>query len=353
MDTSNPLVSVIIPVYNKRRFIKETIDSAVKQSYQNFEIIVVNDGSTDDSLDIVNTFKDSRVRIFSQPNSGVELARNFGFSKSVGSFVTFHDADDLMSQDRLKKQVDFFVSNEDLVLVGTWANVIDASGKVIGSICPSISHDALRLAHIFRNQFVCSSVMIRKTAINPRLVFNETQDPYFSEDYDLWLRLIEKGKVANIPEKLTSYRRLKSSRSQDDRGSLTKSMRHISAAWLVKNFECFTSFDTAYSFVCSINGLDDLTLNDGHDLINSRKTYKKLLGELGINEKQIRFTELYSIILRHKLHMLIWSLLEKFSIQFQKFLFFLLSRLKAAKSIRYLWERSHLWLNILRSNIKS
>ena len=119
MDTNNPLVSVIIPVYNKRRFIKETIDSVVNQSYQNLEIIVVNDGSTDDSLDIVNTFKDSRMYIFSQPNSGVEHARNFGFSKSVGSFVTFHDADDLMSHDRLKKQIDFFVSNEDLVLVGT------------------------------------------------------------------------------------------------------------------------------------------------------------------------------------------------------------------------------------------
>ena len=352
MVTNNPLVSVIIPVYNKRKFIKETIDSVVNQSYQNFEIIVVNDGSTDDSLDIVNSLNDSRLRVFSQPNSGVERARNYGFSNSVGSFITFHDADDLMSQDRLQKQIDFFVSNEALVLVGTWANVIDVSGNVIGSICPPTSNDALRLAHIFRNQFVSSSVMIRKTAINPHLVFNETRNPYYSEDYDLWLRLAGEGTVANIPEKLTSYRRLKSSRSQDDRGSLTKSARQISAEWLVKNSRHFTSLEAANSFVSSINGLDDLTVNDRRSLTNSRKTYRKLLGELGINEKQTRFTELHSVMIRHKVHMLIWSLLGKFPIRFQKIFLSLLSRFKSAKSIRYIWEQSHLWLNILKSNVK-
>lgn len=353
MDTSNPLVSVIIPVYNKRRFIKETIDSVVKQSYQNFEIIVVDDGSTDHSMDIVNSLSDSRLRVFSQPNSGVERARNYGFSKSAGSFITFQDADDLMSQDRLEKQIDYFVSNEALVLVGTWANVIDVSGNVIGSICPPTSNDALRLAHIFRNQFVSSSVMIRKTAISPHLVFNETRNLYFSEDYDLWLRLAGEGTVVNIPEKLTSYRRLKSSRSQDDRGSLTKSARQISAEWLVKNSKQFTSFEAANSFVSSINGLDDLTVNDRRSLINSRETYRKLLGELGIKEKQTRFTELHSVVIRHKLHILIWSLLAKLPIRFQKFLFFLLSEIKSARSIRYIWERSHLWLSVLKSNIKS
>ena len=353
MAMTNPLISVIIPVYNKSEFIKETVDSVVKQSYRNLEIIVVDDGSTDNSLDIVNSLNDSRLRVFSQPNSGVERARNYGFSKSVGSFVTFQDADDLMSQDRLKKQIDFFVSNEALVLVGTWANVIDVSGNVIGSIRPPTSNDALRLAHIFRNQFVCSSVMIRKTAVNKHLVFNKTQNPYFSEDYDLWLRLTGEGTVANIPEKLTSYRRLKSSRSQDDRGSLTKSARQISSEWLVKNSKHFTSFDAANSFVSSINGLDDLTLNDRRSLINSRATYKKLLGELGINEKKTRINELNSVILRHKLHILMWSLLAKLPIRFQKDLFFLLSGIKSARSIRYIWERSHLWLSVLKSNIKS
>ena len=107
MVTNNPLVSVIIPVYNKRKFIKETIDSVVNQSYQNFEIIVVDDGSIDNSMDIVNSLSDSRLRFFSQPNSGVEGARNYGFSNSVGSFITFQGAVDLMSPDRLKKQIDF------------------------------------------------------------------------------------------------------------------------------------------------------------------------------------------------------------------------------------------------------
>ena len=345
---TNPLISVVIPIYNKSEFIEETIYSVVKQSYRNLEIIVVDDGSTDNSLDIVNSLNDSRLRVFSQPNSGVERARNYGFSKSVGSFVTFQDADDLMSQDRLKKQIDFFVSNEALVLVGTWAYVIDVSGNVIGSICPPTSNDALRLAHIFRNQFVSSSVMIRKTAINPHLVFNETRNLYFAEDYDLLLRLIGEGTVANIPEKLTSYRRLKSSRSQDGRGFVTKSARQISAEWLVKNSNHFTSFEAANSFVSSINGLDDLTVNDRRSLINSRYTYRKLLGELGINEKQTRFTELHSVIIRHKAHMLTWWILGKLPFQAQEKLFSLLGKVKLSRSTRWVWEKSHTWLDTLK-----
>ena len=136
------VVSVVIPVYNKCEYIKETIKSVLVQDFNAYEIIVVDDGSTDDSFGVVMAIEDPRLHVFSQSNSGVERARNFGFSKSVGSFIVFLDADDLMSCNRLSKQLELFNSDEDLVLVGTWANVIDQFGTIIGSICPPRSNES-------------------------------------------------------------------------------------------------------------------------------------------------------------------------------------------------------------------
>ena len=188
---SEPLVSVIIPIYNKREFIEETINSVLGQSYGKFEIIVVDDGSTDNSLEVVEAIEDPRLQVFSQSNFGVERARNFGFSQSSGSFIVFLDADDLMRSNRLTKQLEPFKLDENLVLVGTWANVIDRSGRVIGSICPPTSNAAIQLGQLFRNQFVSSSVMVRRSTITAGLVFNETKGKRFAEDFDLWNRVLK------------------------------------------------------------------------------------------------------------------------------------------------------------------
>ncbi|QZY86425.1 glycosyltransferase family 2 protein [Exiguobacterium acetylicum] len=93
--------SVIIPLYNKRNHIKETISSVIQQSFEDFELIIVDDGSTDDGLELVNTFSDNRIKIFEQKNSGVSVARNLGINKSSGEFICFLDADDLWNHDYL------------------------------------------------------------------------------------------------------------------------------------------------------------------------------------------------------------------------------------------------------------
>ena len=180
----NPLVSVIIPVFNKENYVSSAIESVLSQTHVQLEVIVVNDGSTDNSLEKVNRFTDSRIHVIDQANQGVERARNLGFLKSVGSFIVFLDADDLMNVDRLSKQLELFKTNEDLVLVGTWTNVIGHSGKVTGSICPPTSNIAIQLGHLFRNQFVSSSVMVRRSAIADGLIFNETRGKRFAEDFD-------------------------------------------------------------------------------------------------------------------------------------------------------------------------
>ena len=333
---SEPLVSVIIPVYNKREFIEETINSVLGQSYGKFEIIVVDDGSTDNSLEVVEAIEDPRLQVFSQSNFGVERARNFGFSQSSGSFIVFLDADDLMRSNRLTKQLEPFKLDENLVLVGTWANVIDRSGRVIGSICPPTSNAAIQLGQLFRNQFVSSSVMVRRSTITAGLVFNETKGKRFAEDFDLWNRVLKKGLAANIPEKLTTYRRLTVSRSQSSGGSLLESARGISAEWLYQNTNRFASTSSAHTFVLSINGLDDLTPSSGCDLKNTLKTYDLVLSDLQLGESGPDSEEYRKVRMHHKVHIIIWSLIGHFPLSIQRKIFSFLRLLKSSRLTAWL-----------------
>ena len=332
----DPVVSVIIPVYNKHKYIKETIDSVLIQDFTNFEIIIVDDGSTDRSLEVVRECVDPRLQVFSQSNSGVERARNFGFSKSVGSYIVFLDADDLMSKDRLRKQIDRFESNQELTLLGTWASVVDNSGKVIGSICPPISNGALQLAHLFRNQFVSSSVMIRRNAIDSGMIFDETRGRRFAEDYDLWKRISKNALVANIPEKLTTYRRLNVSRSQGEDGSLLESARNISAEWLHLNTNRFVSIESARTFVLSINGLDDFTPNIGCNMRETLHTYNALLNDLHRENTDKKSDGSGKVTIQHKIHIVIWSLLGFIPLSLQRKIFLLLNSFKSSRYSRWL-----------------
>ena len=323
------VVSVVIPVYNKCEYIKETIKSVLVQDFNAYEIIVVDDGSTDDSLRVVMAIEDPRLHVFSQSNSGVERARNFGFSKSVGSFIVFLDADDLMSCNRLSKQLEQFNSDEDLVLVGTWANVIDQFGTIIGSICPPRSNAAIQLGHLFRNQFVSSSVMVRRSAITNGMIFDETRGTRFAEDFDLWNRVLRKGLAINIPEKLTSYRRLNVSRSQSNDSSLLDSARDISGEWLHQNTNRFESIDSARAFVMSINGLDDLSPSSGCELKKTLITYDFVLSDLELGKLEQASDECRRIIRRHKAHIMTWSLLGFVPMPIQRKIFSFLSSLKS------------------------
>jgi cellulose synthase/poly-beta-1,6-N-acetylglucosamine synthase-like glycosyltransferase len=324
-----PLVSVIIPVFNKQNYVSEAIESVFAQTYAPIEIIAVNDGSTDNSLEVISRYLNDGIQVIDQKNSGVERARNLGFSKSVGSFIVFLDADDLMKSNRITKQIDLFISDPNLVLVGTWANVIDRSGNMVGSICPNTSNAAIQLGNLFRNQFVSSSVMVRRSAIADGLVFNESRGTRFAEDFDLWNRVSKKGLVANIPEKLTSYRRLEVSRSHSSAESLLESARDISAEWLHQNTNRFESIRSAHAFVMSINGLDDLSPSSGCDLKNTLETYDLVLSDLQLGELGQDSDEYSNVRKRHRVHIATWSLLGYVPLPIQRKCFTFLSSLKS------------------------
>ncbi len=182
----NPLISVIIPTYNRGWIIKEAIDSVLAQEYINYELIVVDDGSTDDTHDILNSYQNNFL-VLRQNNKGVSSARNRGLAAASGHFIAFLDSDDIWLPQKLSQQVDFFQSNPDALICQTeeiWIrnNVRVNPKKRHKKPTGMIFEPSLSLCLVSP-----SAVMIKKNLFEEVGLFDETLPA--CEDYDLWLRI--------------------------------------------------------------------------------------------------------------------------------------------------------------------
>lgn len=204
---SRPLVSIIIPAYNCADFISKTIQSVLSQSYQNFEILICNDCSTDNTLEIINnlTYADSRITIFENENNiGKVLTVNRMLKIAKGDFITILDADDYFSSDKILKQVEFLENNLEYGLCGCNYASVNISGKVFSvSNYPLTDRgirDYIRDHDLKDFPFCCATALIRKSAINQVGGYRDFFiDCCIGEDIDLILRIMEQFKVANIP----------------------------------------------------------------------------------------------------------------------------------------------------------
>jgi glycosyltransferase involved in cell wall biosynthesis len=197
-------VSVVIPTYNSGRLVVEAIASALAQTHQPAEVIVVDDGSTDDTRARMAAFE-SPVRYVYQENQGVAAARNRGIREATGEFVAFLDADDVWHPRKLEIQLECLRRNPELGLVGTstvdWPNEPFPSGERFANPEPAL----VRLKDlVVRNQFVTSSVLVRRPVLDRIGEFDRAL--HGPEDYDLWLRVAQATAVANLPLPLTGYR---------------------------------------------------------------------------------------------------------------------------------------------------
>lgn len=205
---NSPLVSIVMPVYNGELYLLECINSIRQQSINCWELIFINDGSTDNTLEIIKQFEyfDSRIRIFDFPtNKGLSECLNFGIQLAKGKYIARMDADDVMQPDRLKRQLDFLELNENYGLVASNLELINAEGLTIGEIsCPN-SDTEIKKMLLKRNPFAHPSVMMRKTLL---MNFGNIYSKKFPhcEDYELWIRLSTKTKFYCLPEKLLRYR---------------------------------------------------------------------------------------------------------------------------------------------------
>ncbi len=201
---SEQLVSILLPVYNAGEYLKQAIESILNQSYQNFEFIIINDGSTDNSEKVVKSFTDKRIQYVSQTNIGLAATLNKGLGMSKGIYIARQDQDDISHPDRLKKQVEFLENHKEVILLGTRAKVVSDNGDVLSYHDHATDSAVLKLDLLFDNCFVHSSVMFRKEVIES--IGKYSTDKAIYEDYELWSRFSEKGNVANLREVMVDYR---------------------------------------------------------------------------------------------------------------------------------------------------
>ncbi len=208
----NSKVSVIMSVYNGERFLSESIEGILNQTFNDFEFIIINDGSTDSTEKILESYNDSRIKVFNQKNVGLTKSLNKAIKLSNGKYIARMDADDYALPERFQKQVNFLDVHTDIGMIGTYNMVIDEQGKVIEKKRYPVSDNELRLALIRYNPFFHSSVMIRREVLEIVGFYNENKR--IGQDYELWFRVANQFKLANLPEFLLVQRRINNSISQ-------------------------------------------------------------------------------------------------------------------------------------------
>ena len=196
-------VSIILPTYNGSRFIQRSIESILLQSFADFELLVIDDGSTDSTAEIIQeaTRSDSRiVYLKNEKNLGIQKTLNKGLRAAKNEYIARIDDDDLwVDEDKLKKQVEFLDTHPDYVLVGTGVIIQNEEGAELFSFLNPQTDEEIRKKILGKNCFTHSSVMFRKSAAIKFGGYDESQETRHIEDYDLWLKLGTIGKIANLP----------------------------------------------------------------------------------------------------------------------------------------------------------
>jgi glycosyltransferase involved in cell wall biosynthesis len=200
-----PLISVVIPTYNASQTILETLQSVQRQTLQNIEILVINDGSTDDLFEKLIMVTDPRVKIFSYPNGGLPVARNRGIQEAQGDYIAFIDADDLWTPDKLAKQLQALEANPRAGLAYSWTYFMEADGRKFHSDRP-IPFEGNVLEHLLVWNFLChgSNPLIRRSVIEAVGGFDPSLPS--AEDWDYWLRVASQWEFARVPEPQIYYR---------------------------------------------------------------------------------------------------------------------------------------------------
>lgn len=212
--TISPLISVLLPVYNGAAYLEDAIQSILSQTYDNFELIIINDGSTDETVAVIQKFNDPRIRYYTQKNQGLAATLNRAVHLANGVYLARQDQDDISFPRRFEKQVTFLESHPNHGMVGTWAEIWEGARKTERVHKHPAESLILKYELLFDNPFVHSSIMIRKTVLETVGLYSTDMSRQPPEDYELWSRVARKFEVANIPEILHVYREVPSSMSR-------------------------------------------------------------------------------------------------------------------------------------------
>ena len=199
-------VTTVIPAYNVEHYIREAIESVLFQTYKDIELIVVDDGSTDRTTEIVKNFGSKIEYVRHAENKGLSVARNTGIRQAKGKYLAFLDADDIWIPTKIEEQVKLLEGNEDLALVYSNCHKIDRSGAHMGMLLDSVKlHRGFVLKDLLLSSFITtSSVVIKKQVLDEIGVFDEHF--FVSQDFDLYLRIAECHKIDFVDAPLLKYR---------------------------------------------------------------------------------------------------------------------------------------------------
>lgn len=211
------LVSILLPVYNAEAYIMASVNSLLAQSWTNLQIIVVDDGSTDNTAKLLQGISDPRVLLLRQQNAGVASALNKALEHATGKYIARQDADDISLPNRFEKLVNYLESNPATGLVGSAARIIDKDGVPQGYLKHPLLNDKLQYGLLWDSVFVSSSTLFRSECLPQERKFY-TGTSYF-EDYHMWSDIASEAEVANLPDILVHYRQLHTGLSHTTKNS--------------------------------------------------------------------------------------------------------------------------------------
>jgi glycosyltransferase involved in cell wall biosynthesis len=205
MNINNPKVTVLMPAYNAAKYIAEAITSVLAQSFTDFELLIVNDGSNDGTAKIVRLFNDPRIVLISQENKGVASALNLGLRYARAPYIARFDADDVCYADRLKVQYDFITAYPEYSVIGSAADYVDADGHYIFTHHPAghLNEEIQQLKYSIC-PFIHSSVFYNKELVINAGGYNE--HAYTFEDHFLWVNILKTEKACNLSQPLIKVR---------------------------------------------------------------------------------------------------------------------------------------------------
>lgn len=207
MSRSVPTISVLMPVYNSERYLKQAIESILSQTFTDFEFLIIDDGSRDGSAALLQTYaaQDPRIKLTIRHNCGIAKTLNEMLFQAKGELIARMDADDIALPDRFQQQVEFLHQHPEIVCVGSAQEWIDSEGNFLREWSPPADDDTIQSLILTGKSQICHpSAMMRRQAVLQVNGYNESM--ITASDLDLWLKLGEIGQLANLPDRLLKYR---------------------------------------------------------------------------------------------------------------------------------------------------
>lgn len=311
---NSPIVSVIIPAFNAENYIGEAISSVLNQDFKDYEIIVINDGSTDQTVRIVSDFSDYRINLINQPNSGISKARNRGIEESKGQYIAFLDADDTWFPNKLSLLVSFLNNNQEYAMVYSRGELIDSNGQLIGFF-PYKGFEGNILKKLLLNASLIhsSSILIQKNILDSYKGFDSNINHY--EDWDLWLRIAARYKIGFLKDVLLKIRINKegnTARTMNDESKLYDVLYIANRIFQISGFPISLKplKRQVISYVYKMEGFRNMHF---HQMKKARQLFIQSIKSYALNP-ELYFAVIYTLIgarISNFIHQNLWHSIKK------------------------------------------